>query len=449
MKRTFGLGFVMLTTSSFAAAVDRGPMERGSVASRGPRLRAEVERPAEAVETRAEVAWSAAARAADRRRLWSISRSGRRLGQRQHHDGYGGGPCERMRDANGASPRANLDIFIMQDRSLSMADRTASGDTKWKVITDAVVAFAKDAKSAGIGAGLGFFGTPAQGGGGRGGFLGSSCDAAVYANPAVPIASLNGNAGPIGTAIQGTGPATDTPTEPALHGAIDYARAWAGAHPTHKVIVVLSTDGLPRGCNSSVQGAVTIAENGVAGSPSIETYVIGVFGSKDCPSGLNQQCSVVDNTNAIAKGGGTGSAFIVDTGKDAEAQFVSAMNAIRTANQVACEYTVPAAPDGQSVDLSRASVRYTPSGGAAADIPWSTKPSACDASSGGWYYDDVQHPGKIIFARPPARRFRPIQRLASTFFWPVVHQDRVLGVRWRPRWRGRRGRLVWIVRRCG
>src|SRR5262249_8731242 len=163
------------------------------------------------------------------------------------------------------------------------------------------------------------------------------------ANPSVPIAALNGNASAIAMAIQNETPATDTPTEPALQGALQYAASWAGAHPTHKVIVVLSTDGLPNGCNSSAQGARNVAALGLAGTASIPTYVIGVFGSRDCTNGLNRQCDVVNNTNAIAKGGGTGSAFIVDTGGNTEAQFLGAMNAIRTANKVSCQYAVPPA----------------------------------------------------------------------------------------------------------
>ncbi len=329
--------------------------------------------------------------------------------------GTGGGPVTMVTPVDPGSACASqttqaqagdLDMFIMQDRSFSMSQTTANGDSKWKVITDAVTSFVNDPQSAGIGAGIGFFGVPvtngaggAGGGGGRrggGGFVASSCDPAVYATPDVAIAPLNGNAGAIAAAINGKTPATDTPTEPALQGALDYARAWAGQHPTHKTIVVFSTDGLPNGCNSSVQGASGIAAAGVSGTPSIPTYVIGVFGSKDCPNGLNQQCNVVNNTNAIAKGGGTGTAFIVDTGGNTEGQFLSAMNAIRTANKVGCQYSVPPSPSGQTIDLSRASVRYTPSGGTARDLTWVSSATGCNASSGGWYYDNVANPGQML-----------------------------------------------------
>ena len=116
------------------------------------------------------------------------------------------------------------------------------------------------------------------------------------------------------TAIDSVSPGSNTPTEPALEGAIDYASAWAKAHPTHKVIVVFATDGLPMGCDSTVGGAAKIAAAGLAGAQSIATYVIGVFGDQDCPGGVTQgqACDVVTNTNQIAKGGGTGSAFIVN-----------------------------------------------------------------------------------------------------------------------------------------
>src|SRR5262245_21359887 len=51
-----------------------------------------------------------------------------------------------------------LDIFIRLDKSASMDDPTASGRSKWDVITRSLVTFVNDPKSAGIGTGLGFFG---------------------------------------------------------------------------------------------------------------------------------------------------------------------------------------------------------------------------------------------------------------------------------------------------
>jgi len=247
-----------------------------------------------------------------------------------------------------------------------------------------------DPKSAGIGAGLGFFG------------LGSgpetSCTAADYASPVVPIAALTPNAQPIAAAIGLQSPAGNTPTEPALQGAISYAVAWAQQYPTHNVIVVFATDGLPNGCNSSVDGAAAVAATGITATPSVPTYVIGVFGDEDCPGGVTQgsQCSVVDNTNQIARGGGTNTAFIVNASGDAGAEFLQALNSIRTANLLGCNYAVPPGSGGGVVDFSQATVSYTPgNGGGAVSLSWVSSASACDPTSGGWYYDDVTAPNQV------------------------------------------------------
>lgn len=279
-----------------------------------------------------------------------------------------------------------VDLFIMQDRSISMGDDTASGDTKWEVTSAAIESFVRDPQSRGMGAGIGFFGDSGRD---------SSCDPAVYADPAVAIGNIGGNAQAIVDAIAARSPTTNTPTEPALEGALDYATSWAVSHPNRKVIVVFATDGLPRGCNSTVQGAVDIARGGFTGDPSIQTYVIGVFGQQDCPNGLTQACDSVSNTNAIAKGGGTGSAFIVDSDGDTEAQFLAAMTAIRQASQVGCDFQIPQATGPDPIDPSRATVRYTSGTTAPVDLTWVADETECHPDDGGWYYDSVDSPDEI------------------------------------------------------
>jgi hypothetical protein len=45
------------------------------------------------------------------------------------------------------------------------------------------------------------------------------------------------------------------------------------------------------------------------------------------------------------------------------------------------------------VNFSQATVSYTPgNGGVAVSLAWVSGASACDPSSGGWYYDDVTAP---------------------------------------------------------
>jgi hypothetical protein len=282
-----------------------------------------------------------------------------------------------------------LDIFIMQDRSGSMSDNTSNGQSKWTVVTSAINAFVADPQSAGIGAGIGFFGDD--------GSDNPSCDAATYATPAVGIAPLNGNAQPITNAIGNLNPAGRTPTDPALQGALSYARSWAQRNPTHKVIVVLATDGAPNdNCGSSPQAAAAVAASGVSGTPSIQTYVIGVIGQGtgdgNCQNGPTQNCQFVQTLNGIAKSGGTGTAFIVNTTQNTQQQFQDAMNAIRNANGVGCIFSIPAPPSGKTVDLTKATVQYTPGTGAPQSLPWATGVSAC---KGSWYYDSVTTPTDI------------------------------------------------------
>jgi hypothetical protein len=287
----------------------------------------------------------------------------------------------------------------MLDKSGSMADKTPNGMSKWDVITQAIDQFVNDPKSAGIEAGLGFFGIGTSGsGGGSRGSNDSSCTSADYANPVVPIDALPPNAKPIASTIGQQSPAGNTPTEPALHGAINYAAQWAQQHPTHKVIVVFATDGLPNGCNSTVAGAAAIAAAGVKGPPPILTYVIGVFGDQDCPGGVSQgqKCDVINNTNQIANGGGTQAAFIVNASGDTGAQFLQALNSIRTANAVGCDFAVPAPSGGRVIDFSSATVQYTPGGGNPTSLSWVASASKCDPTSGGWYYDSSTAPNHML-----------------------------------------------------
>jgi uncharacterized membrane protein YgcG len=273
-----------------------------------------------------------------------------------------------------------LDMFIMLDKSKSMDDQTSTGDSKWALISEAIDAFVADPESAGIGAGIQFFGLfDAK--------RNTDCNAADYAKPAVPIAALNGNAAKISAAIAAvTSRGGGTPTTPALTGAIDYAASWATAHPTRKTIVLFATDGLPNGCNSTVDSAAAAAKAGLTGKPAIQTYVIGVFGASDKAS--------IPNLNSFAKAGGTGSAFIVDTTGDAEKQFLDAMNAIREANRVGCEFAIPAPKAGEAIDYGRVAVDYTPGGGKLQSLAWVSAAKAC-STKGGWYYDDNAAPTKI------------------------------------------------------
>lgn len=302
-----------------------------------------------------------------------------------------GGPSHRGAGGSGdASPycaatafqaeQRKLDVLILMDGSGSM-NNDVDASRKWDLLVDALRTFVNDPSSAGIGVALTYFGLPA--GRDDAGELVVSCNAADYAKPAVALSDLPGNAAAIVSSLSAYAPVGGTPTRPALAGAEAFAQSWLAGHPTHRMIIVLATDGEPNDCASTVEAVSAVAAQGASRTPSVQTYVIGVGRS-------------LTSLDAVATAGGTGQAYLVDTAQDTTARFTAAMNAIRGRAALSCEYALPRPPDGGETDPSRVNVRFTPSAdggsGLLLQVP---RASACDAQKGGWYYDDPTAPKNI------------------------------------------------------
>jgi hypothetical protein len=208
---------------------------------------------------------------------------------------------------------------------------------------------------------------------------GDSCTAGDYQTPAVPIAQLPGVATRVTASLAAQQPEGNTPTSAALQGAIDEAASYARANTGHAVVAVLATDGIPDECVPTVAGVARIAAGGLAGTPAIKTFAIGVFAPQDVASGT----SALDQ---IAVAGGTTSAFIVNSStRNVAQQFNTALATIRGA-ALPCSYEVPA-PDGGAADFGKLNVRYTAGSGAVTTIGYVEVHGGCDPQKGGWYYD--------------------------------------------------------------
>jgi hypothetical protein len=207
-----------------------------------------------------------------------------------------------------------------------------------------------------------------------------SCDIPLYAAPSSPIAELPGSAAALVASIDKQTPSGATPTAPALSGAIQQASAWAKAHPDHRVVTVLATDGLPTQCApTEIDLVANIAKGGVTATPSISTFVIGVFGPADAAA------NAPDNLNQIAKQGGSKQAFIVDTTQDVTKQFLSALDTIR-GGRLACQFQIPQPSSNEMLDYGRVNVQLT--SGTQKSVVYYVKDAAtCDPTTGGWYYD--------------------------------------------------------------
>ncbi|MBS2020532.1 MAG: VWA domain-containing protein [Deltaproteobacteria bacterium] len=259
-----------------------------------------------------------------------------------------------------AQPRPVYLVF-QYDKSGSMGD-----DGKWNACKAATKAFFTAPDSAGIKASLTFFPTG-----------GDICSTNQYKTPAVAVTALPSPA--FGAALDSQSPNGGTPTKSALSGAIDYAKqVQAGEGKDGTVAIVLVTDGVPANCSDNSIGNVKALAASVAAT--IPTYVIGVGGA-------------LGSLNDIAVGGGTKSAFIVNTGDPSKTQteLLKAINAIKQ-NAISCDYKIPPAPAGETFDRSKVNVQVAPTGAAAATVGYN---QACTGGTG-WRYDDEKNPTRIL-----------------------------------------------------
>lgn len=300
-------------------------------------------------------------------------------------DGGQGGACTGV--SMGAEP-VPIDLFIMMDRSVSMGNTVPGTNmTRWDALQQAVQDFADSTTGSDIRAGIGFFGIT----GGSDDVI--DCNVGNYSKPTVAIDTLDKSGPAIIAAMADMVPGGLTPSGPALTGALDYAASWAKDHPGRATGVVLVTDGYPTQCQPlAVSDLATIAEQAYQNTPSVRTYVIGLDGDF--------------NLDAIALSGGTHSAFKVDEGSITSSFTTALQNVSNT--QLACEYALPAPPDGsEKLDFTRVQVTYTPAGNAATEeIPAVSGSAACaNAVNGGWYYDVPTAPTSIEVCPCTCSRF--------------------------------------------
>jgi hypothetical protein len=205
------------------------------------------------------------------------------------------------------------------------------------------------------------------------------CEAASYAAPAVPIATLPAAANALVASLDAQQPGGATPTGPALAGALQAARGQAVSNPDHKVAVLLFTDGLPSECTPlAVTDIAALADASFRATPPVPTFVIGVFGDSEA-------ASVTPNLNLLAASGGTGTAFVVDTTQDVTRALQGALNRIRTA-ALSCEFRIPST-SGAPIDFKKVNMTFTSGDGVTTVVGHVTAKDACDQTRGGWYYD--------------------------------------------------------------
>jgi hypothetical protein len=172
-----------------------------------------------------------------------------------------------------------------------------------------------------------------------------------------------------------------TPLYAALGGAEQWAGAYQMAHPTEKTVVILMTDGEPRGCDEDVTHIAGLAATSLQMN-KVPTYAIGLVGS--------QQAQM----DQIAQAGGTMMGYFIGSGTNAQKDLLAALTSIR-GKTISCDFPMPrSSVVGQEVDPTLVNVNFTPSTGGASQT-LNQVANMGDCSSTGWYYDNRATPSRI------------------------------------------------------
>jgi Mg-chelatase subunit ChlD len=263
-----------------------------------------------------------------------------------------------------AAERVQLDMIFLIDRSGSMSG------PKWTGTKSALSKFFNDPASNKIGVGLSYFPN----------YKAEPCIPEDYYTLNVPIDTLPDNTFALTNSMPADATGGTTPTWGALKGALAAATAYQDAHPTHKVILVLATDGDPNGCGATTIDDIAALAKSARAYNGVLTYVIGVAGS------------TIANLNKIAAAGGTTAAYDVTLDIN---EFAAKIEEIRGAS-LGCEFEIPPPPGGEDLDPDKVNFSYTPKGVGEAKLLLRADDLADCNGKPGWYYDNNDKPTKIL-----------------------------------------------------
>lgn len=340
-------------------------------------------------------------------------------------DGFGGGGpgdgsgpvCEQV--ASEAVP-AEIELAFAFDVSGSMGALDCpywyhDPVLKWAPVVAATTAFFENPANSTMRASMTLF--PADD---------DKCDDEMYETPDVPMTTLPStrfrqlledyaeDAGVAGLVAPVDPDGGDfrggTPTAPVIQGTSTWLNA--AKQPGISSSIVLVTDGYPQGCSgsSSSQFNQAIAAVEAALENGIRTFVIGVeqprtppvtapwaegwnCGDEDDDNEPRSAPETLENLNALAEAGGTGTAFLIDTGDpvSTEARFAEAVEQIRT-QAVACDWAIPPHPtQGARFEADKIDVSLS-SGTNVERLPYDP---GCDEADG-WHFDNVDAPGRVV-----------------------------------------------------
>lgn len=320
---------------------------------------------------------------------------------------------------------APIDLYILWDQSRSMSCPAtsstggaggtggATGPTRWDAVKGPLLTWLESVHGdPPLNVGITYFGM-----GGMGLTPLSSCNVADYQYSDVEIAPVLQNVSEIEHSIDLHSPSTDTPTFPALQGAVNHCLNWKTSHPDHVIAVLLVTDGQPNGCGTiqDVENVATTAWNNGAG---VRTFVLGVT-SPGISCDIDSNPPNVADLDAVAVAGGTQKALVVDVTQNMSNQLISQLDITRsqltktnTTTEVEtrkddCVYHVPVIKLSTRtlvLDKDALNLDFTTSQGARGRLYRVDSLDACSKTDAlAWYYDDNGNPTQILLCPDTCR----------------------------------------------
>jgi hypothetical protein len=156
---------------------------------------------------------------------------------------------------------------------------------------------------------------------------------------------------------------------------------------TKTFVVVTDDDAL----GTSIVSAAAFTRSVAMLDPSLfaQWTFDGIYCFTDCPEGAKRGAVYED---LRAQTGGVAGDLCK---QDFAPVFDRLATGVVAATRLACEWAIPPAPAGQTLDPSKVNVRYTTPSGATEDI-LNVPPGESCGPSGGWFYDDPTKPTKIL-----------------------------------------------------
>jgi hypothetical protein len=288
---------------------------------------------------------------------------------------------------------APVALYVMFDRSQSMAGPPYGSANIWPDAVSAIKSFVNDDSSKGIDVALQYF--PLDSGG--------QCNGGGYSTPAVAMGRLPGRAAGIVSSLNSEDPeGWGTPIEGALRGVTTYCKNFQAANADEKCIAVLVTDGKPQiDCEEDDDKITAIAKK-AWDTDKVRTFAVGLQGADftlldkiakaggaaDCDASANRfSCDVSDGADKLS---------------DALAKIRDSVKTVTTKTELVtttkehpleCQWVMPAPAAGQTLDKDRVNVTLN---GSAGSQQLGRVPSADKCQDGAWHYDNNDAPTQIV-----------------------------------------------------